>query len=74
MKQKTHKILDCKLIKVEKLYNQTKPNKLFYNLILEDIDEPLLIETTIPFEPGLVGHKIKYKLNAENEVSDFEFC
>lgn len=73
MKQKTHKILDCKLIKVEKLYNQTKPHKLFYNLILEDIDEPLLIETEHPLEAGLVGHKIKYKLNAENEVSDFEF-
>jgi hypothetical protein len=73
MKQKTHKILDCKLIKVEKLYNQTKPHKLFYNLILEDIDEPLLVETVLPLEHNVVGHKIKYKLNAENEVSDFEF-
>ena len=73
MKQKTHKILDCKLIKVEKLYNQQRPNKLFYNLVLEGIDEPLLIETEHPIEPGLVGHKIKYKLNAENEVSEFEF-
>jgi hypothetical protein len=73
MKQKTHKILDCKLIKVEKLYNQVKPHKLFYNLILEDIDEPLLVETVLPLEPNVVGHKIKYKLNADNEVSDFEF-
>lgn len=73
MKEKAHKILDCKLIKIEKLYNQSTRNKLFYNLILEGIDEPLLIETEYPFEKGLVGHKIKYKLNAENEVSDFEF-
>jgi hypothetical protein len=73
MIKKTHKILDCKLIKVEKLYNQTKPHKLFYNLILEDFDEPLLIETEQQLESGLIGHKIKYKLNENNEVSEFEF-
>ena len=73
MKNKAHKILDCKLIKVEKLYNQTKPHKLFYNLILEEMDEPLRLETSTPIQPGLIGHKIKYKLNAENEVSEFEF-
>jgi len=73
MKNKEHKILDCKLIKVEKRYNSIKPSRLFYNLILEGIDEPLLIETEKEIEPGLVGHTIKYKLNAENEVSSFEF-
>lgn len=72
MKAKAHKILDCKLIKVEKLYNQSKPGKFFYNLQLEDIDEPLLIETDKGLDASLVGMKIKYKLNAENEVSDFE--
>jgi len=74
MKGKEHKILDCKLIKVEKNYNQIRPSKFYYNLHLEGIDEPLLVETEHPLESGLVGHKIKYKLNAENEVSDFEFC
>ena len=73
MKQKTHKVIDCKLIKVEKLFNQTKPHKLFYNLILEDVEEPLLLETEQPIHPYLIGQKIKYKLNAENEVSEFEF-
>ena len=73
MKAKAHKILDCKLIKVEKLYNQVKPNKLFYNLILEDMDEPLLIETEEPIQPDLIGQNIKYKLNELNEVSEFEF-
>ncbi len=73
MRGKEHKILDCKLIKVEKLYNQVRPSKLFYNLILEGIDEPLLIETEEPIQPGLIGHKIKYKLNEDNEVSQFEF-
>ena len=73
MKNKAHKILDCKLIKVEKLYNQTKPHKLFYNLTLEDMEEALLLETDTPIQPGLIGHKIKYKLNEDNEVSEFEF-
>jgi len=73
MKAKAHKILDCKLIKVEKLYNQVKPNKLFYNLILEGMDEPLLIETEEPIQPDLIGQNIKYKLNELNEVSEFEF-
>jgi hypothetical protein len=72
MKQKTHKVIDCKLIKVEKLFNQTKPHKLFYNLILEGVDEPLLLETEQEIQPGLIGQKIKYKLNEENEVSEFE--
>lgn len=73
MIKKTHKILDYKLIKVEKLYNRTQPNKLFYNLFLEDFDEPLLIETEKPLNDGIVGQKIKYKLNADNEVSEFQF-
>lgn len=74
MKEKAHKILDCKLIKVEKLYNQSRPSKFFYNLQLENIDEPLLLETEVPIQPGLIGNKIKYKLNSDNEVSEFEFC
>ena len=73
MKNKSHNILDCKLIKIEKLYNQTRPSKYFYNLHLEDMDEPLLVETQNPLEPGIIGRKIKYKLNEENEVSEFEF-
>ena len=73
MKQKAHKILDCKLIKVEKLFNQMKPSKFFYNLTLEGFEEPLLLETENALEPGLIGHKIKYTLNADNEVSEFEF-
>jgi hypothetical protein len=73
MENKAHKVIDCKLIKVEKLFNQIKPHKLFYNLILEGMDEPLLLETQEPIQPGLIGHKIKYKLNEDNEVSEFEF-
>lgn len=72
-RQVTKKILSCELIKVEKLYNQSEKVRYYYNLELEGIDELLLIETSQPIEPGLVGNKIKYKLNEENEVSDFEF-
>jgi hypothetical protein len=72
-RQITKKILDCKLIKMEKLFNQAEKQKFFYNLQLEGIDDLLLIETYHPIQPGLVGHRIKYKLNEENEVSEFEF-
>ena len=72
LRQKTHKVIDCKLIKVEKLFNQTKPNKFFYNITLEEMDEPLLLETEQEIQPVLIGQKIKYKLNEENEVSEFE--
>lgn len=72
MKVKAHKILDCKLIKVEKKFNQRKASKFFYNLQLENIEEPLLLETESPLQDGLIGQKIKYKLNSENEVSEFE--
>jgi hypothetical protein len=36
------------------------------------MDEPLLLETEQEIQPGLIGQKIKYKLNEENEVSEFE--
>lgn len=72
-RQITKKILDCKLIKMEKLFNQAEKQKFFYNLQLEGIDDLLLIETHQPIQPGLVGHRIKFKLNDDNEVSEFEF-
>lgn len=73
MKAYTKRILDCKLIKVEKLYNQSEKQKFFYNLQLEGIDDLLLLESSTTLS-GIVGQKIKYKLNSDNEVSDFEFC
>lgn len=73
MKGKSHKILKCELIKVEKVFNQVKPSKYFYNLELEGLDDILLLETEQPIPPGLVGNKIKYKLDSENQISEFEF-
>lgn len=72
MKPVSKVILNCELIRVEKLYNQTEKQKYFYNLQIEGIDDLLLLETLNPVS-DIVGRKIKYKLNSENEVSDFEF-
>ena len=72
MKAKSHLILSCVLIKMEKLFNQSAKEKYFYNLELEGIDEPLLLEVEKPLTSDLQGKKIKYKLNSDNEVSEFE--
>lgn len=72
-KQNNHTILDCKLIKVEKLYNQSERQKYYYNLHLEGIDDLLLVESNEIINANIIGCKIKYKLNEANEVSEFEF-
>jgi hypothetical protein len=74
MKQKSHKVLDCKLIKVEKLFNQAERISYYYNLEIEGFDDLLLLQShTLLQEKEIVGAKIKYKLNDDNEVSEFEF-
>lgn len=71
-KQITKKIISCELVKIEKSFNKLKPGKFFYNLELEGIEELLLLETEHKIIDNLVGRKIKYKLNSENEVSEFD--
>ena len=71
-KEITKKIKDCKLVKVEKLYNQAEKQKFYYNLELDGIEELLLIESNTPIPPGISGYKIKYKLSDTNEVSQFQ--
>lgn len=73
MKSFTKKIIECKLVKIEKLYNQSYKQKFFYSLQLEGIDEILILESNERFTQDVTGSKIKYKLNSENEVSDFAF-
>jgi hypothetical protein len=74
MKQKSHKVLDCKLIKVEKLFNQAERISYYYNLEIEGFDDLLLLQSHTQLkEKEIVGAKIKYKLNDDNEVSEFEF-
>jgi len=41
---------------------------------LEGIDELLLIETNNVIPDGLIGNKIKYKLNEDNIISEFELA
>jgi hypothetical protein len=73
MKTITKRILKVELFKIETNYNK-KEKTFFYNLYLEGIDEPLLLnDLKQPLQFDLVGRSIKYKINGENEVSDFEF-
>jgi len=71
----TKKIEKVELVKVEKVFNRPDiKQKYIYNFFFEGLDEPLLLESIdVPLAYDAVGHKIKYKLNADNEVEDFEF-
>lgn len=71
MKLIKKKILEVKLIKVEKTFNGGAKPKYYYNFILEGIEEPLLVPLENELEPGMVGRKINYNLNQEFEVSNF---
>lgn len=68
----TKKILDVKLLKVEKTFNNNLPTKYFYNLTLEGIDEPQVLEVTDTLDNSLVGLNIKYYINENFEISNFE--
>lgn len=71
-KQKTHKIEKVELVKIEKNYSAGSKQKFYYNMTLHDIDEALLLILDGPLQDGLINRKIKYNLNEENLVSDFE--
>jgi hypothetical protein len=68
----TKKITSIELIKLEKKFNG-KPTKYFYNIGLEGIDELLLLEVEQQLNTSLTSNKVKFKINDENEVIDFEF-
>jgi hypothetical protein len=72
MGNKTHKIEKVELIKIEKNYNAGSKPKFYYDMTLQDIDEPLLLILDNPLEDGLIGRKIKYFLNEDKIVSEFE--
>jgi hypothetical protein len=71
MGNKTHKIEKVELIKVEKNYNPGSTPKFYYDMTLQDIDEPLLLILDTPLQDGLINRKIKYQLN-DGIVSEFE--
>ena len=68
----TKKILEVKLMKVEKSFRPGVEPKYYYNFLLEDIEEFLVVEYNKLLEPGLVGNKLKYKLNENFEVTEFD--
>ena len=68
----TKKILEVKLMKVEKSFRPGFEPKYYYNFLLEGIEEPIIVEVNNVLEPGLVGNKLKYKLNENFEVIEFD--
>lgn len=68
----TKKILEVKLMKVEKSFRADVQPKYYYNFLLEGIDDPLVVEVAQVLEPGMVGNKLKYRLNENFEVLEFE--
>lgn len=70
----TKKIEKVELIKVEKVFNNpAMKQKYVYNFYFEGIDNPLIVENiNEPIKEELSGRKIKYKLNSDNEVIDFD--
>lgn len=72
MKIKSHKVLDCILIKVEKLFNQSSRERYYYNLVLEGMEEPLLVLNEKFIGSDIIGKNITYKLNKENEIFEFD--
>lgn len=72
MKQIKQKIEKVELIKVEIAYNP-KRRTYFYNLYLQDIVEPLIIgELSEPLPDNITGMSIKYKLNEDGVITDFD--
>jgi hypothetical protein len=71
-KSQSKKITHFQLIKVEKKYNGLPP-KYFYNLGIEGIESFLILESDENITERVIGKSIKYKLNEENEVIDFDF-
>jgi hypothetical protein len=39
---------------------------------LEDIEDPVVVEVNNVLEPGMVGQKLKYRLNENFDVLEFD--
>jgi hypothetical protein len=73
-KQIKKKIENVELIKVEKNYRAGSLPIYYYNLYLQEIEEPLLLVLEFQLdENDLNGKTIKYFVNGEGLVLDFEF-
>ena len=73
MKAISKKIENIELVKVQNTYGAGSKPGYFYNFFLEGIDEPLLVSNVDkPVTHDFIGKEIKYKLNGDNEVIDFD--
>ena len=68
----TKKILEVKLMKVEKSFRDGVQPKYYYNFLLEGIEDPVIVEVNDVLEPGMVGHKLSYRLNENFDVLEFD--
>jgi len=69
----TKKVIDCKLIRVEKTFNKGKKDSYVYSLELEGIEDILLFSVDKTFDSNaLVGKKLKYRIGDDNLISEFE--
>lgn len=71
----TKKITKVELIKVEKHFNNPDIKQVYhYNFYFDnETENPLIVSNpNQPIQYDIVGKKIKYKLNDENEVENFE--
>jgi DNA-binding protein Fis len=68
------KIEKVELIKLEKNYSAGSTPTYYYNLYLQEIEEPLLLVLEFQLDVNdLNGKTIKYYVNGEGLVSEFEF-
>lgn len=68
----TKKILEVKLMKVEKSFREGIQPKYYYNFLLEGIEDPVVVEVNNVLEPGMVGNKLKYRLNENFDILEFD--
>lgn len=70
------KITAVELIKIEKIFNNPSIKQIYYYNFYFDNDKesPLIVSNpNQPLELDVIGYKIKYKLNDDNEVVEFDF-
>lgn len=74
MAKKKHIIESVTLIKVERDYKAGSTPKYYYDIKFSDMEETLVFETRENFNAfSLIGNKVTYTLDSDNNVIDFQF-
>ena len=74
MAKKKHIIENVTLIKVERDYKAGSNPKYYYDIKFSDMEETLVFETRENFNAfSLIGSKVTYSLDSDNNVIDFQF-